>query len=122
MVLFWLFIRHQKQLSTVVKSAPQISKLFGGGFIVLPELFNNKTMATTSASMPNLASSPEITPTPKQFHTLQPRSTAPPSVETHKSSNPELTEAPFISTGSSRAKSQKDNSPGDMLQGLSGKM
>ena len=49
-----------------------------------------------SASMPNLAPSPEITPTPKQFHTLQPRSATPPLVEKHKSSNPELTESHLL--------------------------
>ena len=70
MVLFWLFIRHQKQLSTIVKFAPQISKLFGGDFTVLLELFKNQTTTSISASMPNLTPSPEITPTPKQFHTL----------------------------------------------------
>ena len=69
-VLLWLFVRHQKQLSTIVKSAPQISKLFGGDFTVLPELFKNQNVTSMSASMPNLAPSSEITPTPKQFHTL----------------------------------------------------
>ena len=72
MVLFWLFIRHRKQLSTIVKSAPQISKLFGGDFTVLLELFKNQTTTSTSASMPNLAPSPEITPTPKQFIPFNP--------------------------------------------------
>ena len=42
--------------------------------------------------MPNLAPSSEITPTPKQFHTLQPKSATPLLTEIHKSSNPELTE------------------------------
>ena len=48
-------------------------------------------MTSTSGSMPNLAPSSEITPTPKQFHTLQPKSDTPPLAETNKSSNPELT-------------------------------
>ena len=76
-VLFWLFVRHWKQLSTLVKSALQISKLFGGDFTVLPELFKNQNVTSMSSSMPNLAPSSEITPTPKQFHTLQPKSAIP---------------------------------------------
>ena len=40
-VLLWLLIRHQKQLFTVIKSAPQILKLFGGDFTVLPRLLKN---------------------------------------------------------------------------------
>ena len=37
-VLLWLFIRHQGQISTIVKTAPQISKLLGGNFTSLPGL------------------------------------------------------------------------------------
>ena len=56
--------------------------------------------------MPNLTPSTDITPTPKQFHTLQPRSTALPPIETHKSSNPELTEPHLLVQGAQELKSE----------------
>ena len=56
--------------------------------------------------MPNLAPSPEITPTPKQLHTLQSRSVTPPLVETHKSSNPELTEPDLLLWAAQELKSE----------------
>ena len=105
-VLLWLFVRHQKQLPTIVKSTPLISKLFGGNLTVLPELFKNQNATSMSASMPNLAPSSEITPTPKQFHTLQPKSAAPPLTGTHKSSNPELTKPHLLVQAAQELKSE----------------
>ena len=56
--------------------------------------------------MLNLTPSSEITPTPKQFHTLQPKSARPPLAETHKSSNPELTESYLLVWAAQELKSE----------------
>ena len=74
-------------------------KLFSGDFTVLPGLLKNQATST-------LVSMLNLTPTPKQFHTLQPRSTAPPPLETHKSSNPELTEPHLLVWAAQELKSE----------------
>ena len=56
--------------------------------------------------MPNLTTSTDITPTPKQFHTLQLRSTALPPIETHKSSSPEFTEPHLLVWAAQELKSE----------------
>ena len=56
--------------------------------------------------MPNLTPSTDITSTPKQFHTLQSRSNAPPAIETHKSSNLELTELHLLVWASQELESE----------------
>ena len=62
-VLLWLFIRHRGQISTIVNSAPLISKLLGGNFTILPGLLKTQNVSLTSTSMPNLTHQIEISST-----------------------------------------------------------
>ena len=46
-VLLWLFIKHQGQLSTIMKFAPQIPKLLSGDLTVLPGLLKTPAASPT---------------------------------------------------------------------------